>query len=246
MARLFNATNEIIRLSIGANNYSSPVTYLCICRRASTLIFRTPFSCSLNNGDDLVSISTYEDDNLAWIALYEASIFDLNIPQNTWVLLAAGKNTGSVTPRGHRYVYNTGVWTHSDGDTIVGDIPVPERVNIGAWHVPEWGNWDGDIALCAIFNANLTDAQIERTAFGLPYILSLNPTGLWVLDQGDINQNVIDITGKGANQDFISGTAVSTNHLPIFNRHGEIIYVRSQAAAIAGVQRRLTLLGVGR
>jgi hypothetical protein len=161
-----------------------------------------------------------------------------------WVLVAASKAAGSATPRFHKYRYDTNAWTHEDGSGAIADATLP-----GAGGSVFHGSADttlsfftGDILVNALFNRILTDAEVELLPFTLMHFHSLSPRGLWVFDQSLTTQSVLDWTGGGANQTAITGTALATNHPPLFSRY----HFTRDATVVRGVSGRMLLLGVGR
>jgi hypothetical protein len=159
-----------------------------------------------------------------------------------WVFVAAGKGTGTTTPRFHEYVYSTNTWIHEDGGATSADATVPGSdgfVRLGQ-NAGAAQSLQGDLLIAGYYAGTLTDAQIESMAFSLSAWLSApNLAGLWLLDQSLTTQNVIDLTGNGANQTTLVGTAVATNHPPVFTRGARVSYSRAQAAAAGGVTRHM-------
>ena len=63
-----------------------------------------------------------------------------------WCLIAASKTSGTTTPRFHKYVYSSNVWTHEDGAATLADPSAPaNNAWLGALASSDF--WDGDIAL---------------------------------------------------------------------------------------------------
>jgi len=134
-----------------------------------------------------------------------------------WALAAITKGSGSVNPRYHKYIFSSNAHTHADGAAAVADntAPTADPV-IGANNTNEFFN--GDIAIGALWDVALTDAQIESLPFSLAaWFAPGQPRALWLLDQADVGQTLDDMTGRGANQNAITGTAVATESVPIFN-----------------------------
>lgn len=146
----------------------------------------------------------------------------------SWVLLAAGKASGSATPRMHQYVYGTGVWTHQNGTVPMGDG------SLGATVTCELGGYfngfnalNGDLAVAAIFPGNLSDAAVETLLWSLMAWHSQTPLALWLLDQSATSQAVDDLTGGGATQTAITGTSVAATSVPGFSYGADTLGVHS-------------------
>ncbi len=138
------------------------------------------------------------------------------VASDGWCFVCYTKAAGTATPRGHKYVYGTNTWTHTDAAATLGDSTPTTSSIIGA----NGGNnssWTGDIAICGAYAAALTDAQVESMAYGLPPWWQVAPNGLWILDQSATAMLVNDLTGGGANQTAITGTAVGTSPVPVFS-----------------------------
>lgn len=156
---------------------------------------------------------------------------------DNWCLVAAGKATGNSTPRFCKHIYDTGVTAFANATTSSTDAIAPGTT--GTFRIGNRSGgpfFDGDIAACAFFNRLLTDAEIERMIFGgLQSWIATLPEGLWVLDQGDSGQSVVDLTGNGANQSGGSVPGLSTVHPSFWNR-GDDAWLVISAAAAAGDQ----------
>ncbi|MFI7532568.1 hypothetical protein [Streptosporangium sp. NPDC049376] len=128
-----------------------------------------------------------------------------------WILYAATKASGSAIPRYHKYVYSTGVWSHSDGDSTVLDGAAAGGsavVNLGL-------DMSGDLAAAAIIRRILSDSEIENLAHSLNAWISAAPSAMWVLDQSTTGQTVADWTGRGSNQTTLTGSSVAASSAPI-------------------------------
>jgi hypothetical protein len=130
-----------------------------------------------------------------------------------------GKASGTVAPRYHKYVMNTGAWTHSTGATTLGAGTTPGAS--GTWRFGQWQTTDfanGSMAAAAAWSGrNLSDAEAESLAGGFTAWWSLNPGAFWMFDQSVTTQAVADLTGNGANQSAITGTTVVLDGLPAFS-----------------------------
>ena len=118
-------------------------------------------------------------------------------------MLAISKTSGTTAPRFHGYSYSSNAWQHENGASNSADPSAPSGAsNIGGWS----GNYRGSIAILALWNVVLSDAQIECLPFSLAMWYQIPPQTLWLLDQQAVGQTVLDLTGNGANQSAITGT----------------------------------------
>lgn len=131
------------------------------------------------------------------------------------VLLAWGKATGTVAPRFHR-MSAAGSWLHENGATTFGNATSHgNNVVLGAGASGAGANpYSGDIAWAAIWDRNLTDAEVEALGTSLLAWLSSNPVGFWILDQSATAQKVRDLTGNGADEGALTLTSVSSLSVP--------------------------------
>src|SRR5688572_9290627 len=132
-----------------------------------------------------------------------------------WHIIAVTKADGQQTPRGHKYVYATGAWTHTNAGGTVRDSTTTAGVSGSVRLGRIFGDFlSGDLAAVAVWDRVLTDAELEQPSHTLTAWHSAAPAALWVLDQASTGQAVMDATGGGANQIAISGTTVSTSSVP--------------------------------
>lgn len=136
-----------------------------------------------------------------------------------WVLVAAGKDTGTTAVTMHKYVFSTNAWTHETKGNLADNAGVAlganPRVVLGDFNGTGGNPFNGDIAAIASVRRKLQQAEIEQLPFSLTAWYALGPLGMWVLDQADIAQSVIDLTGNGADQISTVGTSVADSSVPI-------------------------------
>jgi hypothetical protein len=231
MAREFNGSSDRIEVTPSAalQAINDAFTIAFIGRRDNTANFR-----------GIVSIS---DD--IWMD-YSATTLELGVGNNDWAtqsymdattwILAGGSRPsggGNVTARMHRLNMQTRVWTHGNG---AGDqLPQPsvgsDASYIGNAFGTEW--YDGLLALVAIWNRDLgDDGWVRLGACTVKAFLDSGPVALWVLDQADPAQTVVDLTGNGANQAGIAGTTIGALSVPILGYGADPVLI--EVAADAG------------
>jgi len=121
-----------------------------------------------------------------------------------WLMVAVTKTAGTSVPRMHVYRYSTGTWVHEDGDAPVGDVStVVQTVAFGAWEQTQ-DPWDGQIAAVAMWDAALTEQQLDGLTARLADWLTSGAVAVWPLG----TDPVVDATGGGADQTGGSGTTV--------------------------------------
>lgn len=137
-----------------------------------------------------------------------------------WVLIAMTKADGTVTPRFHHYNLGTTTITRSDGASTQADSTT--MASTGRWKFgrDEHSNvWGGKLAVTAVWNGALSDAQVDelyanlRTSDWLTNSAGA-PLALWEFNQTSVATPVPDATGGGATQSAIVGTSVDTGDDP--------------------------------
>ena len=133
-----------------------------------------------------------------------------------WCLYVVSKDTGTVQPRMHKFVYSTKTWTHATQGTAFtnGTAPgVGGSIKIG--RNDEFGEYaNADVAVVGVWDSFLTDAQVELLAQSIRNWSTLTPTGLWIFNQPDVTTTVKDYTGNGADQTARTGTTANDVVVP--------------------------------
>lgn len=136
----------------------------------------------------------------------------------SWQICAITKANGVAVPRMHRLPLG-GAWTHGNGSdpsgnagTIAGGhISLGQSVDVASDFV-------GLLALAGVWDVQLDDGDIEDLAANLATADWLNhasaPIGLWQLNQASTAEDVLDLTGGGADQVGLTGTSVDAENDP--------------------------------
>lgn len=236
MARNFNGTADGVTLSLGALGVAfGPSTVAIIAdQTADAVVQKEPFYAGAATTGATRWILRHETTGGVGIQLGASTA---TAPTCTWRggwrLIAVTKATGTVAPRFHQYDYGAGTWTHENAAGTLGNSGIPATsATIGSR--PGGTNaFNGDIEIAGVWDVAMTDDQVEALAFSLSPWFAAQPKGLWLLDQAATTQSVPDISGGGANQSALSGTAVATNHPPVWNRYGDVVVVTRESAAAA-------------
>jgi hypothetical protein len=119
---------------------------------------------------------------------------------NRWRLAVVTKAGGTATPRFHVYDFATDDWEHDDASNAIGDGgSVPGGViRIGSWNSGH--EFAGDYAAAGLWASALTDEQVERLAGSYEAWLALEPAGMWIFNQPELDRPVLDETGGGADE----------------------------------------------
>lgn len=224
MARLFTrASGHRINLSPGAltTGLASARTFVAVVRLASNVsgspwtIFCAKAADGLQQAAFRIGNSTGTDANLAVGVQGTSTSSTTSVSTSDgWVLVFVSKAAGTATPRFGKYVYSSDSWSFSNGAAIAYGGTTCDMVQIGET-TADARYFDGDIAAVAAIPSALTDGQIAALPYSLSSWRSYAPDGLWILDQSDTSQAVVDLSGNGANQTSITGTTVSTASVPI-------------------------------
>jgi hypothetical protein len=215
--RTFDGTNDEIRCSIGACTITTAITLAIVARRTST-----GYSAllALHTSGGTATFALEVEDNAGGNSVDFTGKVDhaLTCPTTDgWVLLAGGKAAGTSTPRLHKYVYSTNAWSHVNAGSTLAD---QSSVSGGTVRFGEWQDTDdfaGDLAVAAVWNRLLTDAELELLPFTLQAWYASAPSGLWLFDQSAVTQPIADLTGGGANESARTQTTVSTTSVPLFH-----------------------------
>lgn len=241
MPRNFDGANDSIHMSAGGLQSSTFGTFAIICKRNGTT-FHNLMTGHTSGGTSRMGLEIEDNGSGNHLQLqYDGTFVSTGagitiVNADGWVLLAAGKATGTTTPRGHKYVYSSNTWTHADFSGTA-----TNWTSIGSTGTMRFGEWEGaddfngDIAAAGYWSGrNLADAEVELLAVSLQGWFATAPDALWLFDQQSTTQNVVDLMGGGANQSALTGTTVSTNSLPIFGYGHEVVVLSSSAAAGGG------------
>jgi hypothetical protein len=213
--RDFDGATHRIRLTPGAVTDSGafPRTFVAIVRRFSSSTADNEALVALNATTDVNSAISFHTNNTLRLMVDGAAGVSFStftvLPSDGWVLVAAGKASGTATPRMHKYVYNTATWTHQDGSAAIanGTLGATETIELGAWFNGVEGA-DVRLAVGGVYDSNLSDANLETAPLALQALLNLTPAALWRLDQASTSIAVNDLTAGGADQTSVTGTTV--------------------------------------
>jgi hypothetical protein len=225
VARTFTrASSHKILLGTGTGPTFGPATMAFIARKATDL------SAAGTSG---IVLSFGQADASDWYVWTRASTelatwngtIDSPAPfgwsaADGWCLIAVTKATGSVAPRFHKYVYSTNTWTHQDSATAAANRTPTAHAMLGGREDPA-GTYvdffDGDVEIAGAYASVMTDTQIESLPFNLAAWFQAPPSLLDKLDQSATGQKVVDLSGNAFNESAITGTAVATSSVPVFN-----------------------------
>ena len=131
-----------------------------------------------------------------------------------WVLIAARKATGTVTPRFSKYNFGTATWTHEDAASTIGNSGTPTNgAYLGASGSTASQHAPMDLGIAAVWNVVLSDAQIEALVEDEANWSTVAPVALWPLDQAATTTAVQDTIGT-ADETAITGTSVTADAVP--------------------------------
>lgn len=141
-----------------------------------------------------------------------------------WQFVCVTKGTGTVTPRAHRYLYDTDTWTHENMSATLADYVTTSTALYMGSTEDNLLFFNGDIAAAGIWDVAMTDSQVEALAFSLMAWWQISPKTMWVLDQAGTGMLVNDLTGNGANESGKTGTAVGGSSVPVFTYGHPVIW----------------------
>jgi len=149
------------------------------------------------------SVAYYDNSEAAYPAV------GLGITAATWFVVAMSKAAGVTTPRFHAKQLGSGSWVHSSASgTVDPDSETVDRIRFACFTNGS-ADFDGRIAVAALFTSALSDGVIEsiETNASTAFLLSLSPFAAWELNQASVATDVLDLIGS-CDQTSITGTDV--------------------------------------
>ncbi|WP_213005271.1 LamG-like jellyroll fold domain-containing protein, partial [Paractinoplanes toevensis] len=248
MARNFNGSTDFLRGSaaIPGTVFTAGFSLVIVLRPTFLSSTVWPFGIgSSTSGNYSIRIEapgpyvTYREGGSSY-----SPASNLVVPTNVWSLIAITKPAGTSSPRMHLYRYDTDAWARStSSSSFATGLASNTSALIGSNPSPS-APFAGDIAACAVFNAALSDTQLDVLPYSLSGWLNGLTEALWVLDQQSTGQNAPDLTGRYGTQAAITGTTVSTASVPILS-YGHPILVATHATAAGGSQNGAAALTAG-
>jgi hypothetical protein len=126
------------------------------------------------------------------------------------VLHVVSKEEGTKAPRWHQRCFTAGIQEHVSDTSTLGN-PVTQaggglRFGNGTTH----GFAQYDLMAAAVWTKVLTDEEINALAASASILggWKASASGLWMLKQKEVSEEVPDATGNGANQTARTGTTV--------------------------------------
>jgi hypothetical protein len=232
VARTFNGSSDSITLTATALPALQNFTAVAVCRITTNPGFAGYIFGWDVSGSSTGSLGVDSSGNMKVVVASSSGISPTSPissgAADGWILYAITKTSGTSTIRFHRYLYASDTWARGNSTATAGDTTAPTRVRLGN----DWFGSNamaGDLAAAAIFNTTLTDDQVSSLPFSLANWLSLAPVGMWVTDQSNVAQTVIDWTGRGTNETARSGSTVSTASVPLLG-YGHPVVARTRQA----------------
>lgn len=233
MTRTFNGTTDDITLSIGQCGFAiNPGTIACIAYKKTDGSYQTFISTGVDENGWAFQVDN--NNNLIFDNASGGSTGNVTMTvADGWCLVAITKESGATVIRTHRYIYNTGIWTHIDSSSTLTDLGVPSRFHLGDYGSAGIDGYTRRLLIAAVWNRVLTDIELEGMTDSLVKWIRMYPKGLWVLNQSSVNIPLEDVTGNGANQTSITGTSISSIADPAFAILG-VPALRRKFSAVQG------------
>lgn len=220
MARTFDGVDDRITLSPGAAAIAFGTVAMLVNKQGTDSSQRT-FMGTGAGGTSLYALRCDASNRLTLtgpggtLGSFSPSITVL--ASQGWQLIVATKATGSVAPRYHRYLFDTQVWTRDNGAALANFTTAGiTTLTVGANE--DFLEWMAmECAAVGVWDRVLTDDQVTSLAHSLAAWFAVQPKFLCLLDQATVAQLVNDLSGGGALQTAIVGTAVSPESVPSFS-----------------------------
>lgn len=236
MSRTFDGVNDEFICSTGALSGMTYGTIAVIFRCDDFGLASGLFNPHNSGGTFLGALDvTASTGNVKWFSNDGAQ--GPTISANIWYCLVARKATGTATARFSIFNYTTSAWAHQNADRTSINWASPGASGTIRHSFQSSDDFiDGDIAVRAAWANSLPwsadstgDANIVATGlnFSLMGWINAAPSALWVLDQSDTTQKIVDLTGGGANQTSLTGTTVSADAVPSFGYGADLFETRT-------------------
>lgn len=220
--RAFNGSSDLINTATGGLAAGTFGTQAVIVKRVATGAWHTFLALHNSGGSALTQFAYQNTDLAAWWIDGITVTGPSAIVTSDWGLVVVRKASGTATPRFSLYNFTAQTWTHANAS---GSRPNWSAPGASGTVRVEWQGFDrlnGRLAVRAAWNslpwnANaggdnaLESAGLETS---LQAWVDASPDALWAFNQASTATPVEDLTGGGADQTSISGTAVVTDDDP--------------------------------
>lgn len=189
-----------------------PGTFAVVWRAHTVSAAMGLFRAYAGGGTGLWAVNPFSD-GTTYFATSPSAFVQGPAYSTGWLLTAYTKAAGSSAVRSHQLDLGTGAWSHAAEGTIGDAAAAVATVEVGRFNAGEV--LDGDIAALAFFDVEMDDATVEATlGSAAADWLAAGPLAMWMFDQASTSDPVLDLTGGGADQTSVSGTAVLTGDDP--------------------------------
>ena len=137
----------------------------------------------------------------------------MNLTNADWQVIGMNMAAPTATPRFHRKVLGSGSWTHGDAaGSVTTSSQVADGFIVATFErTGTFGYTAMRVAMIAAWqDVNLTDTDFVNIESNhtTVFVDSLSPSALWDFNQASVADDVLDLTGGGANETSITGTTV--------------------------------------
>ena len=131
-----------------------------------------------------------------------------------WVIIAATKAAGTITPNVH--IYKNGAWVHEPALATVANTTSQAGGTVRFASFSGIAFYQFDLAVAGEWQAELTNLQIEelvtnRRTRDWAENTAGTPSALWELNQVSVATPITDLTGAGAEESLRTDTEVITS-----------------------------------
>lgn len=138
-----------------------------------------------------------------------------------WCIVGISHASGITTPRYHVFKETAGTFAHGNFSGTVANLTgTVNNVKLGYSGEYAYSSLGGSIrfqAMAAFEGVNISDGTFETLTESLQSWLDAGATGAWPLNQTITADDVLDVTGNGANETSTSNTSVVTGDDPLFD-----------------------------
>lgn len=208
------ASGGVVRTAVGAANPVEQFTMLALVNFVVGTEWMIARQNALHEGGANWESMGREGELLH---LYPGDLSTTKPPNGVWLLCGCSKPPGTSKATYMYYRYDTEqlVAVESSAAFKAAYSGTPVEIQLGRWNNTE--QFNGKYAAAMMHGAPLTPAEFKALAemSSIQKWLTISPLALWTFNQSSVAEPVKDLTGNGANQTELIGTAIANEEPPI-------------------------------
>lgn len=160
---IFDGTDDKLNIGSFITGFNADMTILFIVKFVNYTNFPQILSWNSVDGGLMIDASpAIQAGDLAT----GGDLSPFTLSGTSWQLIGYGKAAGTVIPRYHRYIWDTAAWSHSNGGNFINNFAALTSARIGDSVTLPGQNFQGNMLIGGIWNANLSDLFVETLITG--------------------------------------------------------------------------------